>query len=137
MTGDAKAQVAPSEFRRQLESLIPAMRKYACRLTHDRDAADELLHDCIVRVLEKQHLFELGTDLEAWVITIMRNMYVSGGRATSRRRAALSQCRYDDVAPPKAEIAVIVGETSAALKRMTKARRDAVVLVSVVPPTAL
>jgi len=57
-------------FARLLETEIPRLRRYARSLTRDESRADDLVQSCLVRAVAKQHLFQAGTDLRAWLFTI-------------------------------------------------------------------
>jgi RNA polymerase sigma-70 factor (ECF subfamily) len=59
---------------------IPALRRYARALTSDANRADDLVQDCLERALERFHLFKTGTNLKAWLFTIMHNVYVNSVR---------------------------------------------------------
>ena len=54
-----------SEFHRLIEQQIPRLRRYARALTRNRDRADDLVQDTLSRALEKQHLWQPGTNLGA------------------------------------------------------------------------
>lgn len=60
---------------------IPRLRRYARALTRDRSRADDLVQDTIERALAKYHLWRPGSDLRAWMFTIMHNVYVNQVRA--------------------------------------------------------
>jgi RNA polymerase sigma factor (sigma-70 family) len=70
----------------QIEALIPRLRRYARAMTRDPVAADDLVQDCLVRALGKIHQWEQGTDLRAWLFTILHNQHVSLARQAARRR---------------------------------------------------
>lgn len=57
--------------------LIPQLRSYARALTHDKDRADDLLQDCLQRALERLHQWEPGSNMRAWLFTIMHNLHAS------------------------------------------------------------
>jgi RNA polymerase sigma-70 factor (ECF subfamily) len=63
---------------------IPRLRRYARSLTRDLSRAEDLLQSCLVRALEKGHLWEPGTDLRAWLFTIMHNQHVNDIRRRVR-----------------------------------------------------
>src|ERR1700739_4958018 len=71
----------------QIEALIPRLRRYARAMVHDPVAADDLVQDCLVRALGKIHLWEKGTDLRAWLFTILHNQHISLAREAARRVA--------------------------------------------------
>ena len=56
---------------------LPRLRRYARALTRDPAQADDLVQDCVERALVKIHLFQTGTDLRAWLFTIMHNVHVN------------------------------------------------------------
>ena len=60
---------------------IPRLRRYARALTGDRGRADDLVQDTLERALVKFHLWQPGSDLRAWMFTIMHNVYVNHVRA--------------------------------------------------------
>jgi RNA polymerase sigma-70 factor, ECF subfamily len=72
------------EFRQQIESAIPALRRYARALTRDVEAADDIVQDTLVRALRSEHLFH-GGDVRAWLYTILTNLNRNRLRALSRR----------------------------------------------------
>jgi RNA polymerase sigma-70 factor (ECF subfamily) len=68
---------------------IPRLRRYARALTRDVHAADDLVQDCLARALGKLHLWQEGTDLRAWLFTILHNQYVNHVRRAVREGAAV------------------------------------------------
>jgi RNA polymerase sigma-70 factor (ECF subfamily) len=69
-----------NDFARLLEVEIPRLRRYARALTRDVTRADDLVQSCLIRALAKQHLWQPGTDLRAWLFTIMHNQHVNDVR---------------------------------------------------------
>jgi RNA polymerase sigma-70 factor, ECF subfamily len=74
---------------REIEAEIPRLRRYARALTHDAVSADDLVQDCLTRALGKLHLWQEGTDLRAWLFTILHNQYVNYIRRSAREGAAV------------------------------------------------
>jgi RNA polymerase sigma-70 factor (ECF subfamily) len=70
-----------SDLSRRVEQEVPRLRRYARALTHSTDRADDLVQDTLVRALSKLHLWQPGTDLRAWLFTIMHHQYVKHGPA--------------------------------------------------------
>lgn len=56
---------------------IPGLRRYAIALLRDRSLADDLVQDTLERGLKKISLFQAGSDLRAWLFTIMHNLFVT------------------------------------------------------------
>jgi RNA polymerase sigma-70 factor (ECF subfamily) len=61
----------------ELLAAIPRLRRYARVLTGDVNRADDLVQDTLARAWEKRALWQAGTDLRAWLFTIMHNVYVN------------------------------------------------------------
>ena len=78
-----------SEFHSLLEAEIPRLRRYARALVRDRDRADDLVQDTLMRALAKQHLWEPGTNLRAWLFTLMHNQHVNSVRRPAREPVQL------------------------------------------------
>ncbi len=70
------------EEAKRLVELIPRLRRYARALVGDRATADDLVQDTLERAWAKLHLYRRGTDLRAWLFTVMHNVHVNRVRAT-------------------------------------------------------
>ena len=79
-----------NDFSKMMEAEIPRLRRYARALTRNDDAADDLVQDCLVRGLSKQRLWVEGTDLRAWLFTIMHNQYVNFVRRSARQGSQIA-----------------------------------------------
>jgi RNA polymerase sigma-70 factor, ECF subfamily len=116
-----------------IEAEIPCLRRYALKLTRDRAAADELLQECLVRALAAQHRWQEGTNLRAWLFTIMHNFHVTGIRRSVRDGALVA---LEDVETKLAQAAVQdhgleMRDVSRAMRTLTKDQRDAVCLITI------
>ena len=63
---------------------IRGLYRYALALTRDDQDAHDLVQDCCTQALDNEHRFERGTNLRAWLFTIMHNRHVSHVRKQSR-----------------------------------------------------
>jgi DNA-directed RNA polymerase specialized sigma24 family protein len=79
-----------TDLCRKIEAEIPRLRRYARALTRDAVAADDLVQDCLARGLAKQHLWKAGTDLRAWLFTILHNQHVNQVRRAVREGTAVA-----------------------------------------------
>jgi RNA polymerase sigma-70 factor (ECF subfamily) len=79
-----------ADLSHQIEAEIPRLRRYALALTRNVIAADDLVQNCLVRALTKQHLWQEGTDLRAWLLTILHHQYVNDVRRGKRQGTAVS-----------------------------------------------
>ncbi len=74
--------------RPDLLAQIPGLRRYARALTGNTWAADDLVQDTLERACSKWRLWIVGSDLRAWLFTVMHNLYASDVRRALRRQQA-------------------------------------------------
>jgi RNA polymerase sigma-70 factor (ECF subfamily) len=116
----------------EIEALIPRLRRFARALTGGRDAADDLVQDTLERAWAKRELWQAGTNLRAWLFTVMHGVFVNG---TRRRRPSESLDALDGDAGQRAdgsasaETATAVRELGEALQRLPDEQRQVVLLV--------
>jgi RNA polymerase sigma-70 factor (ECF subfamily) len=72
------------DLREALLAAVPSLRAFAISLSGQVDKADDLVQDTLLRALANLHRFERGTNLNAWLFTILRNLFHSEYR--KRRR---------------------------------------------------
>lgn len=72
------------KFTQMVEAAIPALRRYARALTRDKDLADDIVQDTLVRALRSEHLFQ-GADVRIWLYTILANLNRNRLRSLARR----------------------------------------------------
>jgi RNA polymerase sigma-70 factor (ECF subfamily) len=85
-----------TEIHKRIEAEIPRLRRYARALVRDVVGADDLVQECLTRALTKLDLWREGTDLRAWLFTILHNQYVNHVRRSIRTG---TQSEFDDDAP--------------------------------------
>jgi len=73
-----------STFRQDLLAAIPSLRAFAMSLAQNADKADDLVQETLVKAWDKQASFQPGTNLKAWVFTILRNEFYSQMRKRGR-----------------------------------------------------
>src|ERR1700747_1034292 len=66
---------ATSSWRDEVVALIPALRAFAWSLSHNSSDADDLVQDTLIKAWTNREKFEPGTNLRAWLFTILRNTY--------------------------------------------------------------
>jgi RNA polymerase sigma-70 factor (ECF subfamily) len=115
--------------RQAIVDLIPRLRRYARALVGDRSAADDLVQDTLERAWAKFHLYRAGTDLRAWLFTVMHNVHVNRVRAL-RPTDALT-----DELPEAAQRAaqgdsLMVRDLDRALARLPDEQRAVLLLVA-------
>src|SRR3954471_17128819 len=65
------------DLREALLAAVPGLRAFAISLCGQADRADDLVQDTLLRALSNLHRFEPGTNLNAWLFTILRNLFHS------------------------------------------------------------
>lgn len=76
--------------RAQVIEHLPGLRRYARVLTGDAWAADDLVQDTLERACSKWRLWRPGSDLRAWLFTLMHNLYLNQRRDTPALAAVAS-----------------------------------------------
>ena len=108
---------------------IPRLRRYARALTGDRNAADDLVQDTLERALSRFHLWRAGSDLRAWLFTIMHNVYVNQTRSRMRHLVeALDEPSADALQAREPDWAEL-RDIDAALARLPAEQRAVLLLV--------
>jgi RNA polymerase sigma-70 factor (ECF subfamily) len=113
----------------RLVELIPRLRRYARALVGDRATADDLVQDTLERAWAKLHLYRRGTDLRAWLFTVMHNVHVN------RVRAARATDRLEEDMPELAQRAsqgdaLLVRDLDRAISRLPDEQRAVLLLVT-------
>ncbi|MFY9315950.1 MAG: sigma-70 family RNA polymerase sigma factor [Burkholderiales bacterium] len=109
--------------------LIPRLRRYARALAGDRIAADDLVQDTLERAWSKFHLYRRGTDLRAWLFTVMHNVHVN------QLRAARPAAQLDEDMPELAQAAretdgLVLRDLDLAIRRLPPDQREVLLLVA-------
>jgi RNA polymerase sigma-70 factor, ECF subfamily len=123
---------ADAEFTRQLSAKTDDLRRYARRLTGNTVDAEDLVQDCLVRALTNWHRFEEGTNLRAWLFTVMRNLHINSFRRPSHHEVPLPPDELALVAPSRPagqEAAIEFTDFLRAFDRLSPARQETIVMV--------
>ena len=111
-------------------SLLPELGRFASSLTKRWDKSEDLLHDTIVRALAAEHAFVDGTNLRAWLFTIMHNLRVNAVRRSKRETSGLS----DEImallsTPGRQAPAIALRDLRRAIDELDEAHRSVLLLV--------
>ncbi len=118
------------ELRTSLLKTIPHLRAFAISLTGNVDQADDLVQDAILRGLSHIDRFEPGTNMQAWLFTILRNQFHTSFRKRRREvedpdgvmAATLS-------APPEQHGHLDLDDLGAALAKLSIEQREVLLLI--------
>jgi RNA polymerase sigma factor (sigma-70 family) len=117
------------EEEKRLVELIPRLRRYARALVGDRMTADDLVQDTLERAWAKLHLYRRGTDLRAWLFTVMHNVHVNRIRAT-RAVDPLEDDMPELAQPQREPDALLVRDLDRAIARLPADQRAVLLLVT-------
>jgi RNA polymerase sigma-70 factor (ECF subfamily) len=120
-----------ADLAHRIEAEIPRLRRYALSLTRDTTAGDDLVQDCLVRAITKMHLWQEGTDLRAWLFTILHNQYVNQVRRAVREGVSVEA---SDVEPalsrgPAQDKCLELRDLDRALAKLPEEQRTVILLV--------
>jgi RNA polymerase sigma-70 factor (ECF subfamily) len=108
--------------------LIPRLRRYARALAGEKSAADDLVQDTLERAWAKLHLYRRGTDLRAWMFTVMHNVYVNQLRA-ARPGVQLEDDMPELMRPARESEALELRDLDRAVRRLPPEQREVLLLV--------
>ena len=120
-----------ADIFRDIEAEIPRLRRYARALTRDLVAADDLVQDCLTRALSKLHLWQEGTDLRAWLFTILHNQYVNHVRRAVREGTAVGLSESEPLLTraPQQGKRLELRDLQRAIARLPEEQRSVILLV--------
>lgn len=117
-------------FEADLIDLIPKMRAYARALTRDATECDDLVQETLAKALKNHHRFQQGTQLRAWLFTIMRNTFYTSITKRQREMPGMTDCVSGTVAVDPIHDAVITHkQVLAAISSLPRQYREMLVLV--------
>ena len=120
----------PAPAPHSLVGHIPDLRRYARSLTGDAWAADDLVQDTLERACDRWQLWSAGSDLRAWLFTLMHNLFVDGARRALRQqgRVDVDEVANELVAPGGGADQAL--DLQRCLLRLPDDQREALLLVS-------
>jgi RNA polymerase sigma-70 factor (ECF subfamily) len=119
-----------TSWRDDVVGLIPALRAFAWSLSHNRSDADDLVQETLIKAWSNRQKFEPGTNLRAWLFTILRNTYYT--TALRRRREVRDETgEYAGSlkTPATQDWSVAMHALQIALEKLPSEHREALILV--------
>ena len=121
-----------NEFGRLLEKEIPRLRRYAFAMTRNMSRADDLVQNTLVRAIAKQRCWQCGTNLRAWLFTLMHNQNVNGVRRSAREGMAVEfdvEWPFSTAVTDDPTAAVSLRDIDRALAQIPEERRQVILLI--------
>lgn len=123
-------QANEGDFRTQIVAYLPRLRAFARVLTRNADQADDLVHDTLLRALRAEATYQMGTNINAWLLTILRNQHISNLRRRRFEAAPIDDLPDAALATPAGQIpAMEILELREALAKMSAEHRETLLLV--------
>ncbi|MEH6813527.1 MAG: sigma-70 family RNA polymerase sigma factor [Motiliproteus sp.] len=120
------------DFNQQLELQIPSLRRYARSLIADPVLADDLVQDCLERALSYQSRWTQGSDLRAWLFTLMHNLYVNQIRRWNRSPIVpLSEHMESEAVAEKPQQADLSLQIQTLMNQLPFQQREVLALVAI------
>ncbi len=117
---------------------IPALRAYSRALCKSVPDAEDLVQETLLRAIENTHRYRAGSNMRAWLFTIMRNRFFTNCRKSSRERTGATDCVSVQVqVRPAQDWYMQAREMQAALRKMPLHYREAIILVGALGETYL
>lgn len=119
-----------SRFKKELLTLLPNLRAFAISLCSNSDQADDLVQETLVKAWDHMGSFQAGTNLRAWLFTILRNTYFSQYRKRRREIDDRDGTRMSELSVlPAQQSHVDLQDFRQALDTLPPDQREALILV--------
>lgn len=122
--------LSDAEFKDELARVIPHLRAFGRSLSGNRDLADDLVQETLLKAWAARQRFQAGTNMRAWTFIILRNLFLS------QMRRARFKGEWDDLTasrllamPASQDRHVELGDMQRALLHLPQPQREALILV--------
>jgi RNA polymerase sigma factor (sigma-70 family) len=111
--------VSITEFNSLVLNNSEGLKPFAVSLTRDQEAANDLCQETLYKAFAYRHRYEPGTNIKAWLYTIMRNIFINDYRRNSRKKIVMDNVKHAQ-APyaPSSEIGLRLKEINNAIHRL-------------------
>ena len=117
-------------FKADLLAAIPSLRAFAVSLSQNADKADDLVQETLVKAWDKHESFQMGTNLKAWLFTILRNEFYSQMRKRGREVQDTDGAMTARLAVhPSQQGKLDLQDFRAALEQLPEDQREAIILI--------
>jgi RNA polymerase sigma factor (sigma-70 family) len=109
------------EFKRLLLNNADSLKPFAINLTRDAEDAKDLYQETLYRALVNVEKYSLGTNIRAWLFTIMRNIFINDYRKKSKQQTVLDSSPNEQLINNNQSLALNNAESSINLKDIRNA----------------
>ena len=127
---EAREPLSDADFKAELAAVIPHLRAFGRSLSGNRDLADDLVQETLLKAWAARARFQAGTNMRAWTFIILRNHYLSQMRR-SRFRGEWDDLTADRLlaAPAGQDKHIELADMQRALLQLPQPQREALILV--------
>jgi RNA polymerase sigma-70 factor (ECF subfamily) len=126
------APTVPAEFQNEMLSLMPRLRNFAMSLCRNSSRADDLVQDTIARAWANAESFQAGSNMIAWLMTILRNLYYGDFRKSGREVEDVDDVHAMAVkVAPAQESRMEFLDLKAAMAKLSPEHRQALLMIGV------
>lgn len=122
--------MSASDPKEELVTHLPALRAFALSLTRNRATADDMMQDTVLKAWTNMDKFQVGTNMRAWLFTILRNNYYSSRRKLNREVADIDNAFSDTLSvKPDHDGRLQMMDFKVAFEQLADEHREALILV--------
>jgi RNA polymerase sigma-70 factor, ECF subfamily len=126
----ARTEPIDRAFTDGILASVTSLRAFAISLTRDADQAEDLVQETVLRAISKQEQFVAGTNLQAWLFTILRNLFCSAYRKTRHEVEDVDgSYAATMISIPDYEDRIMLKDLASALAEVPHGQREAMMLV--------
>ena len=112
------------EFNKMLVSNSDFLKPFAINLTRDTEAAKDLYQETLFKALANQDKYSVGTNIKAWLFTIMRNIFINDYRRKAKQRTIFDHTPNDFLINQKQATVNNAAESELRIKEINQAIHD-------------
>lgn len=116
-------------FRQELIRSLPHLRRYARALISHNESAEDLIQDCLERVLSRQHLWDTGKPMKPWLFTVMHNVFANNARQYRRAPSLISIHEMEDISDTTGTSDIYLNDLQYSLEQLSHEHREIILLV--------
>jgi RNA polymerase sigma-70 factor (ECF subfamily) len=126
----ARTGLVDETFVNGVLASVTSLRAFAISLTRDAETAEDLVQETVLRAISKHEQFVAGTNLQAWLFTILRNQFCSDHRKSLREvEDGDGSYAATMIALPDQDDRIMIHDLEAALHKLPEGQREALLLV--------
>lgn len=110
-----------NEFNQMLLNNAEFLKPFAMTLTRDNDSAKDLMQETMFRALANKDKYNVGTNIKAWLYTIMRNIFINNYRRKSKQNTIFDSWPNDFLLDNKQVTTVNAAESTMSMKEVKQA----------------